>query len=157
MEEQSVVHNTFVIERSFPKPPQQVFSAFSDADKKRRWFGEGSGHDLQEFTIDFRVGGEERSRYCFKPGTPFGGVVLENEGKYFDIVPDRRIVIASSMSFAGKRISVSLMTLEFLETDKGTDLLCTHQGSFFEGADGPQIREAGWRSLFDKLAAELAV
>jgi hypothetical protein len=38
----------------------------------------------------------------------------------------------------------------------GTDLICTHQGAFFEGADGPQMREAGWRSLLDKLSKSLA-
>jgi uncharacterized protein YndB with AHSA1/START domain len=45
--------------------------------------------------------------------------------------------------------------VEFLATEKGTDLICTHQGAFFEGADGPQIREAGWRQLLDQLAHEL--
>jgi hypothetical protein len=43
-----------------------------------------------------------------------------------------------------------------LPKDKGTDLICVHQGAFFEGADGPQIREQGWRKLFDQLAVELA-
>jgi uncharacterized protein YndB with AHSA1/START domain len=60
------------------------------------------------------------------------------------------------MTLGDKRISSSLVTFEFLRTDKGTDLICTHQGAFFEGADGPQIREAGWRSLLEQLAQELA-
>jgi hypothetical protein len=42
-----------------------------------------------------------------------------------------------------------------LPADKGTDLIFTHQAVFFEGADGPQMREGGWRSLFDRLATEL--
>jgi len=56
------------------------------------------------------------------------------------------VVTASTMSLGDKRISASLMTFEFLPTDIGTDLICKHQGAFFEGADGPQIREAGWRA-----------
>ena len=32
----------------------------------------------------------------------------------------------------------------------------TEQAAFFEGADGPQMREDGWRKLLDQLAAELA-
>jgi hypothetical protein len=43
-----------------------------------------------------------------------------------------------------------------LPTEQGTDLICTHQGTFFEGADGPQIREAGWRLLFEQLAKEVS-
>lgn len=156
MDEQSVIHNTFVIERSYPKPPEVVFSAFADAAKKRRWFAEGHNHDVEEFAMEFRIGGIERARYRFREGTPFPGVALSLEGSYQDIVPSRRVVTASTMTLGDKRISASLVTIELLPTDKGTDLICTHQGAFFEGSDGPQMREAGWRKLFDHLASELA-
>jgi uncharacterized protein YndB with AHSA1/START domain len=155
MQEPSVIHSTFVVERSFPKPPEVVFSAFADPAKMRRWFADGEGHDTEEFAMDFRVGGAERLRYRFNEGTPFKGVTVTNEGSYQEIVPNRRIVTASTMTLGGKRISASQVTFELLPTEKGTDLICTHQGAFFEGADGPQIREAGWRTLLDKLAKEL--
>ncbi len=154
--EQSAIHSTFVIERSYPKPVESVFAAFADAAKKRRWFGEGDHHDIEEFEMDFRVGGSERARYRFREGTPFPGVALTNDGRYQDIVPNRRIVSASTMILGDRRISASLVTIELLPTDQGTDLICTHQGAFFEGADGPQMREAGWRALFDRLAKQLA-
>ena len=105
--------------------------------------------------MDFREGGGEMMRYRFGAGTPFPGVELTNEGRYQDIVPNERIVTASAMAMGGKRISASLVTLEFLTTEAGTDLICTHQGAFFEGSGGPEMREAGWRTLFDKLAKEL--
>jgi len=132
-----------------------VFAAFSDPAKKRRWFAEGERHDIEEFEMDFRVGGVERLRYRFKEGTPFQGVASTNEGSYLDIVPNRCVVTASTMALGSKRISASLVTFEFLPTEKGTDLICTHQGAFFEGSDGPQMREAGWRKLLDQLATEL--
>jgi uncharacterized protein YndB with AHSA1/START domain len=156
MKEQSVVHSTFVLERSYPKPPENVFAAFSDPDKKRRWFGSDDHSQLEQFTMDFREGGSERQYYRFKEGTPFPGIELRNETQYQDIVPNQRIVTSSAMTFGGRRISVSLVTFEFLETAAGTDLICTHQAAFFEGADGPEIREAGWKTLFDRLAKELA-
>ena len=105
--------------------------------------------------MDFRVGGAERLRYRFKEGTPFKGVAVTNEGSYQDIVPNRRVVTASTMTLGDQRISASLVTVEFLLTGKETDLICTHQGAFFEGADGPQIREAGWGHLLEQLAKEL--
>ena len=80
---------------------------------------------------------------------------LTNEARYQDIVPNRRVVIASTMSLGDRRISASLVTFEFSPTEQGTDLIFTHQAAFFEGSDGPERREAGWRYLFEKLAKEL--
>src|SRR5215831_4132648 len=117
--EPSVIHSTFVIERSYPKAPERVFTAFADAARKRRWFGESETHDIEKFEMDFRVGGGELSQYRFREGTPFKGVSLANEGTYQDIVANRRIVTASSMTLGDKRISVSLVTIELLPTDKG--------------------------------------
>ena len=155
MEERSVTHSTFVIERSYPVTPENVFAAFTDPAKKRRWFAESEDHEVEEFEMDFRVGGREYARYRFKKGTPFAGTSLMNDTVYQDIVLNNRIVIAYTMTFGDKRISASLATIEFLLTDKGTDLIFTEQGAFFEGADGPQIRERGWRKLLEELAKEL--
>src|SRR6266481_3820107 len=105
MEEQSVVHNTFVIERTYPTTPERVFAAFADPAKKRRWFAEGHSHDVEEFEMDFRVGGSERARYRMNESTPFPGTSLTNDGTYLDIVPNRRVTIAATMSLGGKRIS----------------------------------------------------
>jgi uncharacterized protein YndB with AHSA1/START domain len=156
MEEQSVIHSTFVVERSYPTTPERVFAAFADAATKRRWFAEAESHDVEEFDMDFRVGGGERARYRLNERTPFPGVELASEGSFHDIVPNRRVVTASTMSLGAKRISAALVTIELLPTEGGTDLVCTHQGAFFEGADGPQMREMGWRQLFERLATELA-
>jgi uncharacterized protein YndB with AHSA1/START domain len=155
MSEPSVVHNTFVLERSYPKPPERVFAAFADPSQKRRWYADSRGHEVVAFDQDFRVGGVERLEYRFNEGTSFPGAALTNEGRYQDIVPNRRIVTASTMDLSDRRISASLVTLEFVATDKGTDLICTHQGTFFEGSDGPEMRQQGWQTLLDRLEKEL--
>ena len=155
MKEPTVIHNTFVIERQYPTPIERVFAAFSDPRLKRRWFAEGLHHDVELFEMDFVVGGAERSRYRLTEGTPFPGVELASDGIYQDIVRNERLVIAQTMTFGEKRISSALVTIELLPTEGGTDLICTHQAAFFEGADGPQMREAGWRSLFENLGKEL--
>lgn len=156
MLEPTTIHSTFVIERSYPKPPARVFSAFADPAKKRRWFAESEGHALDEFEVDFRIGGSERLRYRLHEGTPFPGVSITHHGRYQDIVPDQRILTASTMDFGEKRVTATLLTTEFLPSAEGTDLVITHQGAYIEWPDGPRIIEAGWGKLLDALAAELA-
>jgi uncharacterized protein YndB with AHSA1/START domain len=154
MEEQSVIHSTFVIERSYPVKPERVCAAFADPAKKRRWFVEGDHHEVEHYEMDFRVGGNEHARFRFKDGAPLKGIACATEADYQDIVPNRRVVFASTMTVGEKRISASLATIEFLRSETGTDLILTHQGAFFEGADGPEMREEGWRKLLERLAEE---
>ena len=104
---------------------------------------------------DFRIDGIEVLSSRMKAGTPVAGAVIEWRNCFMDIALDRRIVISQSMSFNGRRVSVALATIELLKTEKGTDMIFTHHGAFFEGADGPQMREMGWKALFDRLGKEL--
>jgi uncharacterized protein YndB with AHSA1/START domain len=149
MEQQSVIHNTFVIERNYPVAPERVFEAFADPVKKRRWFVDGGGNQVEHYEMDFRVGGQEHAR--FGHSGPVQGMVFTNEASFQDIVPNRRIVLASKMAVGDKCISASLLTVEFLPSEAGTNLILTHQGAFFEGADGPEMRAAGWRKLLERL------
>jgi uncharacterized protein YndB with AHSA1/START domain len=151
IKERSVTHATFVIERSYPASAARVFAAFADPAKKKRWFAEGEGFDVDEFKMDFRVGGSETTRFHTKDG-----MALTNNTVFHDIVPDHRIVFAYTMSVADKRISASLVTVEFLPDDPGSRLVFTEQGAFFDGADGPAMREDGWRQLLAALAEELS-
>ncbi len=156
MEKTTVTHGTFVIERTYAATPERVFAAFSDPVKKRRWFVEGKVHIAEDFEMDFRVGGKERSRYRLAENTPYPGTPVTNETTYQDIVPNRRIVIAYTMTLGEKRVSASQATFELVPSEKGTDLTFTEQGAYFEGADGRQMREQGWSTLLDDLAKELA-
>jgi uncharacterized protein YndB with AHSA1/START domain len=128
---------------------------FSDPAKKRRWFVEGDSHEIESYELDFRVGGKEHYASRFKEGTPVAGLHLKSENMFRDIVPNRRIIFTSTMAMEGNIFSISLGTVELLPTEKGTDLLLTFQSAFLEGADGPAMREAGWRGLLEKLGKEL--
>jgi uncharacterized protein YndB with AHSA1/START domain len=161
MTETSVVHSTFTVERQYKAAPARVFAAFANESTKRRWFAEGEPWEVQQFTLDFRVGGRETSRFIFKgvPGAPAGappaGTPMGNDTVFQDIVPDRRIVFAYTMLMGEKRISASLATVELVPAGDGTRLTYTEQGAFFDGSDGPTMRQQGWLTLLETLGREL--
>lgn len=156
MTTRAVQQDTFEIERFYAKLPQQVFAAFADCVRKRRWYAVGDSHDVEQFTMQFEVGGQEDLTSRLNASTPFAGVLLERRGTFLDIAPGSRIVTAATMAIGGRRISASLETFEFIAADGGTRLGFTHQAVFFEGADGPQMRRQGWEQLLGRMEAELA-
>jgi uncharacterized protein YndB with AHSA1/START domain len=152
MTKPTVTHATYVIERNYPVSPARTFTAFADPEKKRRWFA-GAHTPAGDFEMDFRIGGRERTRSTIEGG-PHKGTKLTNETVYQDIVPDKRIVFAYSMLLGDRRISASLVTVELIPKGDGTTLIFTDQGAYFEGADGPAMRQQGWEQLIDRLGQE---
>jgi uncharacterized protein YndB with AHSA1/START domain len=156
MTEPTVVHDTFTLEQSYEAPPARVFSFLADPDKKRRWYAAADERDVEAFEMDFREGGFERLASRMGEQTPFPGVILANEGRFEDIIHGRRVVISSSMTLGGRRISSSLVTFELSEAGGVTTLLLTHQAAFYEGSDGPQMRKGGWEALLTRLGQAIA-
>jgi len=148
-------HDNFTIERRYRSAPAKVFEAFADPAIKRRWYVEGPGFIVDSYTPDFRVGGKETSAFTVDAGD-FKSDEIRNDTYYFDIVDQRRIVYAYSMSNVGVPFSASLSTVLFEENEEGGTTLTFHeQVTFFEGADSVRMRETGTRQLLERLAEEL--
>ena len=150
--QRSAQHATFVIEREFAHPPARVFAAWADPKAKVKWFGGPSGQWTPlERQMEFRIGGRERAK-----GRWAGGRVTDFQAVYHDIVQDQRIVYSYAMHVDDKRISVSLATIEFAPSGKGTKLILTEQGAFLDGYDDAGSRDRGTRGLMDALERSLA-
>ena len=154
----TTTHASFVIERSYSASPQRIFAAWTDPAAKRAWFVEGDGWDIQSYELDFREGGNETSKYLFLKGEEVFGekTVFGNRTVFNEIIPNERIVFTYSMDRNGKRFSVSLATVEIKPTGKGSRLIFSEHGAFFDGADGVQMREKGWQDLLKRLDEHLA-
>lgn len=140
----------FTVTRRFDARPARVFAAFADRKTKQRWMGceEVSAPVIER--LDFHVGGLEISH-----GGGQDGAEHLFEGKYLDIVPDHRIVVAFVMHVGGCKISASLATVEFTPDGAGTRLTFNEQGVYI-GADGWAEREEGTTTGLDQLDAWLA-
>ena len=150
MTERSVTHDTFVVERSYPASPARVFAAWADPAAKARWFASPEEWGPDEFELDFRVGGRERSR-----GGPPGGPLITYEARYQDIVPDERIVYTYVMEMDATLISISVATVELRPEGGGTRLVLTEQGAYLDNHDSSGQLQHGAGELLDALGAEL--
>ncbi|HEY2689695.1 MAG TPA: SRPBCC family protein [Streptosporangiaceae bacterium] len=157
MNDCSVIHDTFSIERTYPAAPSRVFAAFASREAKDSWGDTGDletaagAAGIEEF--DFRPGGRERF------GLNVQGTTYRYDALYYDIVPDQRIVYSYEMYADDARISVSVATIEFAKSDGGTALTWTEQGAYLDGIDGaqaPALRQEGTAEMLDGLTRYLS-
>lgn len=145
-------HGSFTLERTYDAPPERVFRAFSDPEKKARWFaGPASGWTMLERKLDFRVGGVEVLHGRFASS----GMESKFTSRYHEIIPNERIVYVYDMHVNGAHMSVSLGTFELTPAKGGTHLKYTEQAVYVDGKDGNADRERGTAALLDALGASL--
>ena len=154
----TTTHGSFIIERRYDASPERVFVAWADPQAKRAWFAEGEGWDIRSYELDFREGGAEKSAFRVAGGNnPFPPeTTFSNETVFNEIIRNERIIYTYSMARDGIRFSVSLASVELHAADKGTRLILTEHGAFFEGGDGIKMREQGWQELLTKLEEYLS-
>jgi uncharacterized protein YndB with AHSA1/START domain len=150
MSERSVSHASFTLERTYPASPERVFAAWATREAKSQWFGADEG-DVKEHILDFSVGGREHVS-----GAILGGPSFTLDALYHDIVENERVVWSYDIHLDGRRISVSLATVEISPAPGGARLTLTEQGAFLDGLDTNAQREAGTVEMLDKLGAFLA-
>jgi uncharacterized protein YndB with AHSA1/START domain len=147
----SVVHDSFTIERTYPASTERVFAAWSTPEAKAQWFGNEEGLEpAGERVFDFRPGGRERL------SAKAAGRVYDFDSVFHDIVENERIVWAYEMSVDGRRMSVSIGTVELVPVPGGTRLILTEQGAFLDGLDTNAARREGNEQFLEHLAQYLA-
>jgi uncharacterized protein YndB with AHSA1/START domain len=143
---------TMEMTRRFAFPREQVFQAWTSADRVKRWFCP-EDYTVPEAEVDFRPGGVFAVCMRSPEGEDFW-----SRGNYGEIVPPERIEFVSSV-FIGDAMKFTANTVATFQ-DGGAGTLLTvrqdydvHDPAFAQVTDG--ARE-GWRSTLDKLERELA-
>ncbi len=147
----SVVHDSFTIERTYPATPDRVFAAWASQEAKSRWFGDPEGVMASDHTLAFEVGGREH----LTVKTPDGSVYTF-DAVFQDILDGERIVWSYDMTVDGRRMSVSLGTVEIAAVSGGTRLTMTEQGVFLDGLDTNDQRRQGTEEMLNGLGSYLS-
>lgn len=143
-------HTDFVIEREFAAAPAAVFQAWADPQAKRRWSDCHAEHTT-EYRLDFRPLGHETHRVTYPDGR-----VQDIEKVFFDIVDARRIAFTYDIRVDARRLSVSLVTVEFFASRVGTRMVYTEQLVYLDGHEDRVQRLHGTQEGFDRLALDLS-
>jgi uncharacterized protein YndB with AHSA1/START domain len=149
MADTPTIHTSFVIDRAFAAPPAAVFQAWADPALKRQWSDCHADHTTH-YSLDFRPLGRETHRV----DDPARGVQLI-EKVFFDIVPARRIVFAYDISLDERRLSVSLVTVEFTAAQGGTKMIYSEQLAYLDGHTDLSQRVHGTAQALDRLRLQV--
>lgn len=140
----------FVIEREFDATPQAVFGAWADPQVKRQWSDCHAEHTT-EYSLDFRTFGHETHKVVYPDGR-----VQRIEKVFFDIVSGRRIVFAYDIQLDARRLSVSLVTVEFFASQRGTRMIYTEQLAYLDGHEDRAQRLRGTEESMDRLKLQVS-
>jgi len=137
----ATVKPSLTIKRRFNAPPAKVFSAWTDAQKVKRWMGPGEVQVLSAET-DARTGG----RYHWVMKAP-NGEEHDVSGVYREVVPNEKLVFTWAWKSTPERESV--VTLTFKPDGTGTLMTLTHEQFFDEEAR--DRHQYGWNGAMEKL------
>jgi uncharacterized protein YndB with AHSA1/START domain len=131
------------IRRTFPASRERVFRAWTRPEELNQWSAPGPATPTTE--VDLRVGG----RYRIVMRGPDGTTHIVG-GVYRVVEPPSRLVY--TWKWEGNPEAVeSLVTVEFQERRKSTDVVLRHEG-LRDPADRDRHQE-GWTGCLDKLSA----
>ena len=160
----SPADTTLRINRTFNAPREKVFSAWTDPEKLKLWWGAQEGFTTPIAGIDLKVGGSYR--LGMKP--PDQNLVFVVGGTYREVRQPEKLVFTwgweaplNSETMQPSEESAppmaamadtqdSLVTVEFREQGNDTEVVLTHQ--FFPSQEARDEHSKGWGGTFDKLA-----
>ena len=136
---------SITVRRRIAAPAQRLFDAWLDPDSVSAWL-----RPFDTARTDARIEPVVGGSYRFDMYQPDAAVV-EHVGKYLEIDPPRRLVFTWASPATQHRDS--LVTVEFLESDGGTEVVLTHEQL---PEYMTQAHTGGWTSGLEKLAALVA-
>jgi uncharacterized protein YndB with AHSA1/START domain len=128
-----------VVRRLVPGPREEVFAAWLDPESLRQWMRPGDVDDATA-EVDPRVGGK------FRIMMHHGDRDDAHWGEYLAIERPSRLSFTWISAYAD--LAPTIVTVEFLEKDGGTEVVLTHQRLPPARRDS---HRGGWGAILGKL------
>ncbi|WP_339748302.1 SRPBCC domain-containing protein [uncultured Maricaulis sp.] len=139
-------HESFTLTRQMAAPPAVVFRAWADPAARTVWSAPSAAVEIVYDAADFRLGGCDVVR-CVEPDMP----VFAAEVCYHDIVEDRRIIFAESVSRGDERMAAALISVEIVAEGEGSTLTVTLQLVSLDIEGMGSNYRLGWTAALDNL------
>jgi uncharacterized protein YndB with AHSA1/START domain len=143
--EAAQAERTLVIKRTFDAPRDLVWSAWSDPEQSKQWWGP-NGFTAPVVEMDQRPGGKWRALMRSPDG-----VEMWQHGVYREIVPPEKV--SFTFIWDEQPDHEMLVTITFSERGNKTDMVFRQEG--FTSANERNDHEGGWSQSFDRFAAYL--
>ena len=139
-------HHIVVAQAQFKSSPSQVYAIWTDSANRHRWEPTPEGMKTHYLNYDFRIGGVEQSE--MRQG---GAVVAKLITRFFDIVPDHRLVFSVMVLVDDVPVSCSQNTLELVPEGTGTKLTCHEMVVWLHGNDLSIEHQGGWDLMLNRM------
>ncbi len=151
-------YKTISIERTFNLPLTTVWSAWTQPEPFKKWWGPKE-YTCPDCTIDFKVGGKCVASMQDKDGKKvwstctYKEIVPQTKLVYMDSFADSKGNIVSGAVYGMPEMPMSLLvTLQFKEENGKTTMHLQHEGLPVDMADDCV---KGWQSSFDKMESNI--
>jgi uncharacterized protein YndB with AHSA1/START domain len=134
--------------RLIPAAPDEVFDAYTDAEKQKIWFGLLSTEPgIVEIDVDLRVGGVQHAKWG-----PSADQLFWEDQTFLEIDRPHRLVTSSTGGTPDGDTMTTRIEITFEEAEGGT-LMSVHQSGFPSEEMRDFFTTYAWVGAFDRITA----
>ena len=134
--------------RLIPAAPDEVFDAYTDAEKQTIWFSLLSTEPgIVEIDVDLRVGGVQHAKWG-----PAADQLFWEDQTFLEIDRPRRLVTSSTGGTPDGQTMTTRIEIDFEESDGGT-LMSVVQSGFPSEEMRDFFTTYAWVGAFDRITA----
>lgn len=139
---------TFTFDRTFPLPPDRMFTLMTASEYRELWGAPDDGQVLEMLSSDFSIGGTEHHR-CGPADAPD----FEVTTRWYNIDAPHTVTYTETIQAGGMTLGAALVTYTLTPEGQGCHATITVAAASFVGPEMIGEFKAGWEGGLSKLEA----